>query len=288
MHSNNFVAAVKCNGQILREVSGREVQLPFDSQYSLLLKNKNNRRAFVDIKIDSEVVFSGLIIQAHDEVELERFQDKVKKLKFVRLENEAVSDKANPEKGLIQVDFWLEEEPAKEVIREIIREKEYVPFPYWHHYPWYEFPQPRLQRWHYGDYFVGGDLFDSETKTLSFQNTTGGSNDNSGVHVSNAILSNSVHAAKLSESSVASLNSDEGKAGATIEGEISNQKFVNTYFRGKDLSSYTQIRLWLRATDKLITVSETKNIHCSTCGSKCKFNDSFCWKCGSELTKETA
>lgn len=298
MHKSNFVAAVKCNDQVLREISGREVRLPFNSEYSLLLKNKNSRRAIVEIKVDSKVVFSELIIPAFGETELERFQDQSKKFKFVKLESEGVSDKENPENGLVEVDFWLEEEPVKEIIKEVIREVPVWPRPWT---PWY--PRPYWEKPWYQYY---PDQYHPDDYRITFCNTAGGNDTGSYKSESNLTIKVMNCSDNLSEQSnmgttklSANVNSvsfpdgsqipsDEGKAGATVEGDVSSQRFTSVYFRGKDLSTYTQIKIWLRATDKPITVQDTKIVYCSQCGSKCKHTDNFCHKCASELTKETA
>lgn len=73
MYSNNFAAAIKVNGKILREF-GDTVYLPFGSEYSIRLKNLNNTRAKVNIEIDGEkVTDSGLVLNENQTVDFERF-----------------------------------------------------------------------------------------------------------------------------------------------------------------------------------------------------------------------
>ncbi len=45
-YKENFVLVVKCKGEILRERDGI-VTLPFGSEYSILMKNLDHRRALV-------------------------------------------------------------------------------------------------------------------------------------------------------------------------------------------------------------------------------------------------
>jgi len=73
VYTNKFVAVIKCNGKILREVSKEnDVILPFGAEYSILLKNLDNRRAVAEVSIDGTDVLDGrrLVIDANDDTEL--------------------------------------------------------------------------------------------------------------------------------------------------------------------------------------------------------------------------
>jgi hypothetical protein len=73
MYSNNFAAAIKVNGQILREI-GNTVYIPFGSEYEIRLKNLNSSRAKVKVQIDGEnVTGNGLVLKSLETVDLERF-----------------------------------------------------------------------------------------------------------------------------------------------------------------------------------------------------------------------
>jgi hypothetical protein len=71
MFKNNFVVAVKSENKILRE-DGDTVFLPFNSHYTLLLKNLDSRRSLVKVYIDDEDVLNGnrIIINSKSEIEL--------------------------------------------------------------------------------------------------------------------------------------------------------------------------------------------------------------------------
>jgi hypothetical protein len=58
VYTNNFIAVVKHKGRIMRDTNG-VVRLPFGSEYSVLLKNKDSKTAVVRIEIDGEDVMSG-------------------------------------------------------------------------------------------------------------------------------------------------------------------------------------------------------------------------------------
>lgn len=114
MHSNGFVLAVKHSGQVLRELNG-EVFLPFNSEYSLFLKNTNNVRSVCSVKIDGTDVLGGseLIVPANGSLDLERFlssgdMESGNRFKFVPLSDPNVSDPTSSENGTIEVTFWKE------------------------------------------------------------------------------------------------------------------------------------------------------------------------------------
>ena len=71
VYKQKFVAAVKVDGKILREVDDT-VSLPFNSEYSILLKNLETRNALVSISIDGKDVNYGhaLILQPNREFDL--------------------------------------------------------------------------------------------------------------------------------------------------------------------------------------------------------------------------
>jgi hypothetical protein len=74
MYSNKLAVAIKANGKVLREFED-SVYLPFGSEYSIFIKNKNSVRASVKIEIDGADVTEGvsLVVNPNDEIELERF-----------------------------------------------------------------------------------------------------------------------------------------------------------------------------------------------------------------------
>lgn len=73
MYSNKMAAVIKSSGKVLREFKD-EVQIPFGTEYSVLLKNLNSVRASVDITIDGvDVVGGSLIVKPNSECELQRF-----------------------------------------------------------------------------------------------------------------------------------------------------------------------------------------------------------------------
>lgn len=108
----DFVCNVMIDGKPIKEIDGIAV-IPFESEYKLLLKNNNNRKAVAKITIDGSPIstFWGLVINANSEETLERYitesLDKGKKFKFVPLNHPNVDDPSRKENGLIRIEFRL-------------------------------------------------------------------------------------------------------------------------------------------------------------------------------------
>ena len=61
MYGNKIAAAIKVSGKVLREFKDT-VYIPFGSEYTILVKNLNTKRACVNIYLDGECVSGGGIV----------------------------------------------------------------------------------------------------------------------------------------------------------------------------------------------------------------------------------
>ena len=113
VYKENLVCVVKNNGNILRENKGI-VSLPFASEYSLLIKNLNSRKASVKISIDGKDVLGdkSLIINSNSESELEGFLDGFaakNKFKFIQKTKQIQDHRGDfIDDGMIRVEFAFE------------------------------------------------------------------------------------------------------------------------------------------------------------------------------------
>jgi len=115
MYSNKLACCVKSNNKVLREFED-QVYLPFNSEYSIFIKNKNSVRASVKIEIDGVDVTEGvsLIVNPNDEIELERFIKngnllEGNKFKFIqRSEKIEKHRRIKAEDGLVRIEFQFE------------------------------------------------------------------------------------------------------------------------------------------------------------------------------------
>lgn len=122
MYNNRFVVCVLVNGQVQRELANGVVNLPFETDYGLRFRNKNDRRAVVKFYIDGENVSgNGYVIPANAYIDILRHNDKDRSFRFVSLDSPEAVDAGkngpNPDKvkGLIEAHFFLEERPPVEV-----------------------------------------------------------------------------------------------------------------------------------------------------------------------------
>lgn len=118
VYQNKFVASVKVGGRILRERDAENVFLPFGSEYSILLKNLEGRKASVMIEIDGESVLGGhsLIIGPNETLELERFivngnLHTGPRFKFIEKTQEISDHRGDKiDDGIIRVSYRFEQE----------------------------------------------------------------------------------------------------------------------------------------------------------------------------------
>lgn len=114
VYNQKFVVVVKVNGSILRENSG-EVFIPFNSEYSIMLKNLNSVKAVAKIHVDGVDTLDNheIIIPANSSVEIEGFSKNklvTNKFKFIEKTQQIASHRGNRiDDGLIRVSFKFEE-----------------------------------------------------------------------------------------------------------------------------------------------------------------------------------
>ena len=116
--SNNFVVCVLVDGKVARERKAGRVPVPFGTEYTIRLRNKNDRDAVATIKIDGENVSgNGWIVRAKSHEDIERRLDSPTKFKFVSQDSgEAVDAGKNGDpvqkNGLIEVSWRLVKPPT--------------------------------------------------------------------------------------------------------------------------------------------------------------------------------
>ena len=138
MYNNNFVVVVKHKGKVLRESSNGTVRLPFGSDYTILLKNKNSRKAVANVEIDGEDVATGIIVPGNDSVELKgainglnvsnhfRFIEKTREISNFRGDRE--------DDGLVRVEYRFEQYDVVQVPIRPMKKKGYSRDDVWTYY----------------------------------------------------------------------------------------------------------------------------------------------------------
>ena len=111
--NENLVLNVVVDNQPVREID-EKVVVDFNTEYSLLLKNNNNRDCTARIWIDGSLVssFGDFIVEGNSQLELERFvtesMSEGRRFKFVPLDHPDVDDPSRCENGIVKVEFRLE------------------------------------------------------------------------------------------------------------------------------------------------------------------------------------
>ena len=250
MFSNNYVVAVKgSTNKVLREISGT-VYLPFHSEYSILLKNNNSHRCVCSVEIDGTDVLGGneLIVDSQGSLNLERFMVDGDLTKGQRFKFVPLSDSRVSDPSSSDNGI-IEVKFWKEIDRTY-----YFP-PVKAATPFRCYPLTNIR---------GTGDFHSDNVFMSSMDMSSGNNP---------------------EVNTNAFQCCAGTPGATVEGSVSNQSFTYGDFQGKD-GAPTIIRLKMLSCDREeVTVQKTKRIHCTKCGKKSSFFDSFCRHCGTRLKK---
>jgi len=246
MYANKLVVAVKSDGRTLREFND-QVLLPFNSEYSLLIKNKNSVRASVKVEIDGTDVTEGvsLVVDPNDEIELERFikngnLDRGNRFRFIERTQAVVDHRgAKAEDGLVRVEFQYEK---LVYVRPV---------------------QPMF--------------------TKGFENPWGGSINRCSDTVTGGNSGNLNYMSMNSNRSYASCSSE---VGITAPGSISTQEFQTvSNFHLEPQRHVIILRLIGERAGKVVTNSVTTRARtsCVTCGHRSRTNAKFCSQCGTSL-----
>lgn len=261
VHSNNFVVVIKSNGKVLREVNN-EVTLPFGSEYTILLKNLDSRKAVAAVSIDGKDILDNtrIIVPANESVELkgEMGENKVRyKFKFIE-KTEQISEYRGDrsDDGIIRIEVWFEQ---------IYQSITWTTYP-WTTYPLYSYekkewvnPNILIQpQWEYGAYHTD-------------------------VNINNDTLINCCYS---SNGCVIPQNQD----GITVKGSDVKQDFSIGYTNILELQS-TIITISLKGYKKEEKVTKpifvSTQFICDTCGLNNKPINKYCQycsRCGTRLS----
>lgn len=290
MYRDSYVAALMVGGKIQKESDDGTVLIPFGSEYVLRLKNKLRKRAVADVWIDGKIAVKGVVIDANETVDLERFVadgnlTEGKRFKLARLTDPKVDQPGDSENGSIEVNFYPEKD-APVVEKTVIHEYKHDCHNHWNHLGHCNsccnnaFCSICRPPFYYKTYTAGStnDVLCGGTVTGGF--TSGNITiSNSG---NNTLSSNSLNAAVFSASAepvsmdmhVDAKSAQLGEAAATVEGSTSLQKFSSIYI-DVDRSKPTTIRLTVKGLSKVLEACQ--------CGYKRRKDVKFCPNDGTQL-----
>jgi hypothetical protein len=254
-----MVCCLKAAGQILREFKN-EIKLPYNTEFSILLKNLNSVRAQVKVYIDGRDVTEGvhLVINPKTTFELSRYikdgnLNSGNKFKGIARTSaiERYRKGIGMEDGLIRIEFQFEK----------IRVP--VVSPFWNHPPVYG-PHPTLNTFNPPIYFCA-------PHSTAIYGAAGEDRCLYGAPMLGATASSNAAAAMI-----------------TVPGSVSNQQFSPTLGFEVEDEVHVMILQLVGVSDtgqqitKPITV-KTKPT-CTTCGKVNKSTAKFCSECGTSLT----
>lgn len=259
MYGNKLAVAIKNNGKVIRE-NGDTVYIPFNSEYSIFIKNLNNKRVKVNVEIDGEDIGTtgDLVINANSSVDLLRYLDTDHAFKFIEKTKEISEHRGDrAEDGLIRIEYWFEKDNPK--------------------LTW-------TDSWaYYGDSSTGNGY---ERYPISWQNAV--STTTKDTITKTYCSNNSATISNLSYNETPDSNyvvNDSNNGGITVKGNRTGQEFIHTIFNAEDTSCVMVIQMKGESKENRIEkpiYTKTKII-CPTCGKKNKSNARYCNRCGTAL-----
>jgi hypothetical protein len=262
-YKDQFVAEVKSNGRILRVKDG-SVYLPFGSEYTILLKNLNSKRASVNISIDGEDVLdnSSLILDANSSTEIEGFlrgnvaRNRFRFINKTKQISEHRGDRADD--GLVRIEFAFEKPIPEPQIKKVIEEVH-------HHYH----NSPFVYTYHSGVDWTYNDTLRSGCESISRSMTN---------------MSSNVTMDSLGVQNISNIpNMDEG---ITVKGSECNQQFSYASIGELEESAVIVIQLkGLAESGSQVSepITVQRKLTCSSCGVRSKSSFKFCPNCGTFL-----
>lgn len=259
MYNQKLVASIKANGKILREFKD-SVYVPFSSEYSILLKNLNTKRALVNVFIDGEnVVPGGLVLDAGKEIDLERSiknnnLSEGNKFKFIERTTQIEKHRGiKLEDGIVRIEYQFE-----------------MVFNFAFNNP-PPFGGPRPSVWG-----SSGDVY-----------TKGMLSNSSGPDVTYSATSVSVNAMTAQAASPNVMRSYTNDAGITVAGSKSEQKFTTVTAFPLEPEKHSIVLKLLGETEEntpvRVPVTVKHKQKCNTCGHVNKATAKFCNSCGTHL-----
>jgi len=263
VYKNNFIAVIKHKGGIMRDRNG-VVRMPFGSEYSILLKNKDARTAVVRIAVDGEDVMGGhrYIVPGHTQRELTGFLkglNATHKFRFIKKTKQIARYRGDRlDDGMVEVEFWYEQ------VHRVT--------------PWVVYddpkrPGPTPSPW---DYTFGDS-------TAGLAQTTYTSANFHQVKSSSPRTKSSITAS-------CNISTPKRDEGITVKGSKANQSFQYGNVGTLESHSSTIIitlrgsvkkRGGVRPVKKVITTRS--RIQCTTCGRKWRSHLKFCGNCSTAL-----
>jgi hypothetical protein len=306
MYQDKLVTAVKVAGKVLREdksaVGVQTVFVPFGSEYTIFIKNKNSLRAKVRVEIDGVDATEGtsLILGPNESIDFERFlkasnMEEGLKFKFIE-RTKKIEDGPRgigAEDGLLRIEYEFEQQKPAFIPGPVYGGPVYRT--YTPSYPW-----GTLMNASYSDTAGGATITSTANMVRSMGNrlrASSASSDEAGGGIAqgmNAMFSANASAASAIGDDVqfsstmdsAPVDVPKNEAGITVGGSVSDQKFVvGAWFPTDGVKHVMILKLLGQVGDKKVekAVTVKTKIECPTCGTSNAHGAKFCKECGTGL-----
>jgi hypothetical protein len=254
MFKNNLVASINVRNKTVIENNGI-VKIPFDSEYSIYLKNLNSNRAVASITIDGEDIGHNIILDPNSSVEVERFiqnLDKGFKFKFIKKIDDIKKHRGEfSEDGLVRDEFRLEK-PCSYGVYSTVND-------------WGKYIYRTPTEWHFDVPQTGDGTGNTGSSTISGN-------------------SYSIYSCNTVFPSDSVANTQEG---ITVPGSDSSQQFVPmTIGQLEEISTILTFKLtgYDSKNEYVKQAMHTREKYeCKYCGKKNKSYHVFCYNCGARI-----
>lgn len=277
VYSNGCVVCILVDGQVIKENPDGSVAIPFGCEYTIRLRNKNDRNCAVQVSIDGESqTKGGWIIPPKSYRDFERSSHSPRKFKLVESTSTEAQDHGkdtnNSEgyNGVLEAKFFFEKEKPK--TQEVHH--------HYHHYPRPGYRRPTRP---YDDIGSIYKLDCTSTSDINFSGQQG---------LEGGLANEMAPSAKMSSFRFGS--ESETRPGVTVEGGYSNQTFGTMYLDLEDTSTIVRLVLKGYVDKHAVEACEVgqansskqpakkKGSYCHNCGAKQARRVNFCANCGSK------
>lgn len=280
VYAKNFVVALKSDGKIIRDSNGY-IELPFGSEYSILLKNLNSRKALVDISIDGKDVLDGsrIVVESNETTELKGFKKDSKvenSFKFIQKTKEISKHRGDRiDDGIIRVEVTYEAEQIE--LPSIVRKPTYWDWP-WNSQDWFSSPDIYVNG--VSTYYTSDGVVSDQNCTY-FSNYTNSTSNNMDANTHRCCSDSSDTCETSKECTVSQTD------GITVKGSKTHQKFYKTNVNILEKQSTVIVLRLVGRTEDNVKIKEPTfiktKLECETCGRKSVSTAKFCSNCGTKL-----
>jgi hypothetical protein len=290
MYKNNFAASIKVYDSFIKESVPGEVTIPFGSEYTIYMRNRDSRDVKVNVSIDGVDVLDGssLIIHGNSFAELRGFMKKnriINRFKFIQKSKKNMKKHNRVDEfddGTIRIEYQFTKKIEEKNILNTI-----TTLGCWR--PWWidsrDYPFIYTSsNTKFGSTYSNSSIFyenvnGKESYSTTFQNSTG---ENFSFKSDSPPQSMIAFAGMDSSEAIKQLSSPKEDEGITVKGSKLNEKLKESWIG--ELESHKEvIVLILKGVNCSDSEKEEVNLFCKRCGAEVDPKDNYCGSCGNKL-----